>query len=65
MRTEYSRTIDAMQENAPSAKTPTSAIFSRPGRWMLRRTLMGKTRIHTSITMLVELVTDDDVSEVC
>jgi hypothetical protein len=48
--------MDAMQENAPRAKMARSAVFSRPGRWMLRRTLSGRKRIHRSRTMLVALV---------
>jgi hypothetical protein len=52
--------MDAMQENAPRAKMARSAVFSRPGRWMLRRTLSGRKRIHMSMRMLAELVAAEE-----
>jgi hypothetical protein len=48
--------MDAMQEKAPRAKMARRADFSRPGRWMLRRTLSGRKRIQTSMRMLAALV---------
>jgi hypothetical protein len=57
MRTEYRRTILAMHENAPSAKMASRADFSRPGRWMLRRSFIGRMRIQMSRRMLVAEVT--------
>jgi hypothetical protein len=56
-RTEYRRTMDAMQENAPRAKIAMRADFSRLGRWMLSRTLMGRRRIHMSTRIFVPEVT--------
>jgi hypothetical protein len=50
-RTEYNRIIDAMQENAPSAKIARRRVFSRPGRWMERRRGMGSARMNMSIRM--------------
>lgn len=56
-RTEYSRTILAIQLNAPSANIASKADFSRPGRWMLRRSFIGRIRIQMSRRMLVAEVT--------
>jgi hypothetical protein len=52
--------MDAMQENAPRAKMARSAVFSRPGRWMLRRTLSGRKSIHRSRMMLAALVAAEE-----
>jgi hypothetical protein len=50
-RTEYKRTMEAMQEKAPSAKMARSADFSRMGRWMLRRRGRGRMRMKMSMRM--------------
>jgi len=57
MRTEYRRTILAIQLKAPSAKMARRADFSRPGRWMLRSSFMGRMRIQMSRRMFVADVT--------
>jgi hypothetical protein len=51
-RTEYSRTMEAMQEKAPNAKMARSADFSRTGRWMLRSKGRGRIKMNMSMRML-------------
>jgi hypothetical protein len=50
-RTEYRRTMEAMHENAPSAKMARRADFSRTGRWMLRSRGSGRIRMNMSMRM--------------
>lgn len=52
--------MDAMQLKTPRLKMATRAIFSREGRWMDRRVLMGRARIHMSVRMLKDEVTGVD-----
>jgi hypothetical protein len=49
--------MEAMQLKVPRPKTMTSAAFSRVGRRIERRVLMGSPMIQISVTMLKEDVT--------
>lgn len=46
------RTIDATAANVPTPKIKKRAYFSRVGRLIERRVLMGRTRIQMSVRML-------------
>lgn len=55
--------MDAMQLKMPRLKTPMSASFSRLGRRTLRIVVMGRSSIHMSMRIWVELVTVALISE--
>lgn len=48
--------MEAIVEKTPRPKTKMRANFSRPGRWILRRVLTGRTMIQMSAMMWMELV---------
>lgn len=48
--------MEAIVEKTPRPKTKTRPNFSRLGRWIFSRVLIGKATIQKSVRMLMELV---------